>query len=325
MARFRTELFLSPAPFQWGLANPVLALGSCFAEVMGKQLSAHKLPVRINPFGTIFNPLSIGKLLEASLSNQLPEGGWVERDGWWRHYDFHSRFTAPHREEVEAQISQALLNTHQFLHRTDVLLLTFGTAWVYQLKATGAVVANCHKVPAAHFEHHLLSINQIAEAFESAYRALKASRPTAQVILTVSPVRHTRDTLPLNQVSKATLRLACHHLTERWPDVHYFPSYELMIDDLRDYRFYQPDMIHPNEVAETYIWEKLATYLDAPTRAFIAEWADVQKALAHRPFQPDTPAYRQFLEKTLCTLEKLSARADVREEMEEVKKRMNVG
>ncbi|MES2732890.1 MAG: GSCFA domain-containing protein [Bacteroidota bacterium] len=327
MSSFRTELIISPAAFQWGLGNPVLTLGSCFAEVMGRQLAENKLPVLINPFGTIFNPVSISQLITQSVNNALPtdvsNSLFTQRYGCWFHHNFHSRFTANSQEALQQQISLSLNQTNGFLQQTDVVLLTFGTAWAHRLKETGTVVANCHKLPATHFDRHLLTTQEIAAAFDSSYRALKAIRPQLHIILTVSPVRHLKDTIPLNQVSKSTLRLACHELTQRFGDVHYFPSYEFMMDDLRDYRFYQPDMIHPTEVAEAYIWQKFSDiYLNPEAREFITEWADIRKALVHRPFQPESPAHRTFLENTLGKLEKVSQTANVSAEMAEVRQRL---
>ncbi len=323
MPTFRTELILPRAPFQWGMGNPVLTVGSCFAELMGRQLAENKLPVLINPFGILFNPVSIGKLITGAVHNTPLADAWVERQGTWFHYDFHSRFAANQHEALQQQLERAMASTHRFLQRTDVLLLTFGTAWVYTLKATGEVVANCHKVPAGQFERRLLSLREITEAFKRCYLALKELRAPLQIILTVSPVRHTKDTLPLNQVSKSTLRVACHELAQSLPDVHYFPSYELMMDDLRDYRFYQPDMIHPSEVAEAYIWQKFSeAYLTPEAKDFIGEWTEVRKAMAHRPFQPDAMAHRHFLERTLQRLEKLSQQADMSAEIAEVRNRL---
>jgi hypothetical protein len=323
MSSFRTELSIPPASFQLDLQHRVLTVGSCFAEVMGKQLSEHKFPVLINPFGTIFNPLSIHQLLLQAAENHSPSAQWIERSGQWFHYNFHSRFTANSQEALQQQLERTIAQTHHFILTTDVLLLTYGTAWVYTLKESGTVVANCHKVPAAHFERRLISPPEMVQSFEACYQTLKRLRPALQFIITVSPVRHTRDTLPLNQVSKSTLRLGCHELSQTLADVHYFPSYELMIDDLRDYRFYQADMIHPNEVAEDYIWQKFAeAYLSVEAKAFITEWTQVKKALTHRPFQADSAAHRQFLERTLRQLERLAQQADLGEEMAELRRQL---
>jgi uncharacterized protein Usg len=290
---------------------------------MGKRLADNKFTALVNPFGTLFNPVSLSKLLVQAATNLPPDDLWAEHREQWFHYDFHSQFSAAGQQDLQRILIQTTANTHHFMQTADVLLLTYGTAWVYVLKAKGAIVANCHKIPATQFDKRLLSVTEITRSFGHLHEALKALRPDLKVVLTVSPVRHTRDTLPLNQVSKSALLLSCYEISRSFSDVHYFPSYELMMDDLRDYRFYQPDMIHPNEVAEAYIWQKfMVAFLEPEARQFIEEWAEVKKALSHRPFQPHSPAHRQFLMRTLQKLEQLSMYADLREEMEAIRQKL---
>ena len=302
---FRTPVALPPSPQKITLRTPVLAMGSCFAEVMGERLAAHKFTTRVNPFGVIFNPVSLAALLDGALA-----GGSADREGLvhtregWRHYDFHSRLGAADPEALLAQTDAALAATGRFLADAGWLLLTLGTAFVYRRKDNGAVVANCHKVPSASFVKELLPLETIVAALDGTLSRLAGRHPHLRILLTVSPVRHTKDTLPLNAVSKSLLRVACHALASTHPHVQYFPAYEIMLDDLRDYRFYKPDMIHPSEVAETYIWQRLAeAYFDEPTQKFIGEWAKLRQALGHRPFNPNTKAHRDFLRRTLAQLE----------------------
>ena len=273
-----------------------------------------------NPFGTVFNPLSIFKLLRQSLDNQLPDADlFVQNQDIWQHYDFHSSLWSNNRNSPIWQT--ALQNTGDFLKNADYLILTFGTAYGYFLKDQNLkLVANCHKTPAAQFTKALLDVPRIMDDFEATYDLLKIKNPNLQIILTVSPVRHTRDTLPLNQVSKSVLRLACHYLQEHFADVPYFPSYELLLDDLRDYRFYKPDLIHPNEVAETYIFEKFAeSFFDDDLKTFVAEWAKIRQSLSHRLQQTGTENHRLFLENLLQKLKNFSENTDVTAEIEEVK------
>ncbi len=283
----------------------MLAMGSCFAEVMGEKLVAHKFNVLVNPFGVIFNPVSLAGLLSKALAG-TPAGreGLVSTREGWRHYDFHSRLGAPDAEALLMQTDAVLAATGQFLASTGWLLLTLGTAYVYRRKDNGAVVANCHKVSNASFAKELLPLDAIVSALDDVFSRLAGRYPQVQVLLTVSPVRHTKDTLVLNAVSKSLLRVACHALAEKHHHVQYFPAYELMLDDLRDYRFYKPDMIHPSEVAEAYIWQKLAeAYFDKQTERFIREWTKLRQALGHRPFNPHTAAHQDFLRSTLIQLE----------------------
>jgi hypothetical protein len=302
---FRTPVPVSPSAHQITLRTPVLAVGSCFAEVMGEKLAAHKFNVLVNPFGVIFNPVSLAGLLGKALAGAPAdrEGLVSTREGW-RHYDFHSRLGAPDAEALLAQTDAALHATGRFLGDAGWLLLTLGTAFAYRRRDNGAVVANCHKVPNTAFTKELLPLETIVFALDDVLSRLAGRHPHLRVLLTVSPVRHTRDTLPLNAVSKSLLRVACHALAEKHRHVEYFPAYEIMLDDLRDYRFYKPDMIHPSEVAEAYIWQKLAeAYFDEQTLRFTREWAKLRQALSHRPLHPHGEAHRNFLRSTLAGLE----------------------
>jgi hypothetical protein len=323
--RFHTELTPENLPVQIGLHDQIVTVGSCFAEVIGGRLFDHKLAVTNNPFGTVFNPISISKLLTMALRNQQPdERLYVERDGIWFHHDFHSLHWSETREGLRNRLMVVLSETGEALRNADWLMLTFGSAMVYRHLETGQVVANCHKVPGHGFEKYLYQLDHLRAEFNSLLRTLRRTSPKLRILLTVSPVRHTRDTLPMNSVSKATLRLLAHELTI-WNDhVRYFPSYEIMQDDLRDYRFYEADLIHPNKQAEEYIFGKFAeSAFDTKLRDFVREWAGVQKALAHRPLYGNTDTHRRFLTQTLFRLESLSARIDVSAELAEVRERLN--
>ena len=321
---FRTALQPPSYDFEIGLQSPILSLGSCFAQSMGNRLLAHKFKALVNPFGTLFNPISIFKLLQMSLDKDLPndfEEHFVQNQGIWHHYDFHSEFSASTKADLAQNIAKALQKLRHFIHtqKPQVLLLTFGTAWVYELKTSQKVVANCHKTPAQHFEKRLLSLEEITQAFQLLQQPLKNSLPHLQILLTVSPVRHIKDTLPLNTVSKSLLRVLCHQWAENYAQVSYFPSYEMMLDDLRDYRFYEADMLHPNEVAQAYIWEQFQqSFFSENTRQVLKKWAKVQKALQHKAFHPQSPAHRAFLEKTKQQLQNLSAILDLQEELKMV-------
>lgn len=318
---FRTELIVPESPDKITLQTPVLTLGSCFAEVIGSKLVENKIPILSNPFGTLFNPLSIVKLLhDAFEGNQPDELLYIEHQGIWFHYDFHSSLWGTSKKELHERLVATLTAVQQWLSRAEVLIITLGTAFVYRHLESGQWVANCHKTPSSAFRRELLSTEQIVAAFEGLFAKLPAS---IKVIFTVSPVRHTRDTLPINAVSKSVLRVACHELSEL--GYAYFPAYELLLDDLRDYRFYKSDLIHPNEQAEDYIFEQFANaYFTKELQKFIQEWQKIRQALQHRPLYPSTPSHRQFLENLLQKLHKISTSIDAKVEITQVQQQLSL-
>ncbi|QNF33457.1 GSCFA domain-containing protein [Adhaeribacter swui] len=324
---FRTELSIPPQNRRLTLHTPVFTAGSCFAEVMGQKIQHYKVPTLVNPFGTIFNPVSLFTLLQAALQSPPTfTGELVQREELWLAYDFHSSFAAPSGPELLMRIQQAITQSHNFLKQADTLVLTFGTAVGYIHKASNQLVANCHKIPQSQFQKRLLAISQIVASFNSFYAVLQQVNPNARIVLTVSPVRHLKETIEGNSVSKSILRVACQELQERYAEVNYFPAYELLLDDLRDYRFYKPDLIHPTEVAEDYIWEKFKTaYFDQDFQQFTEKWDKIRQALAHKPFHPESVNHQQFLKKLLNQLEELNTKVDCRSEISAVKKQLIAG
>ena len=321
---FRTELPLTPASHQLPLSARVLTIGSCFSDTIGSRLAESKVHTLVNPFGTLFNPVSACKLLRAAAGEEMDwQQHLVEARGRWQSYDFHANIGADSPVELLQNIQQLSRDTGVFLATADVVVLTLGTAWAYRLKETDELVSNCHKVPADKFSKELLTPDEIINAVAETHAYLRLRNPKLRFVLTVSPVRHLKDTLPLNAVSKSVLRVACHYLSELLPDVSYFPAYELLLDDLRDYRFYAADMLHPSQVAEDYIWERFArTYFDVEFGRFRKEWESVRQALSHRPLHPAVPEHRQFLVGTLERLERLSRQADMRMEILEIRKQI---
>jgi hypothetical protein len=321
---FRTELPLTPHARHLPLSARVLTIGSCFSDSIGARLAADKVHTLVNPFGTVFNPLSACQLLRAAAGEDMDwQQHVVEARGRWQSYDLHASIGADSPVELLQDIQQLLRDTGVFLATADVVVLTLGSAWVYRLRETGELVNNCHKVPADKFDKELLTPDEIINAVAETHAYLRRRNPRLRFVLTVSPVRHLKDTLPLNAVSKSVLRVACHYLSELLPDVSYFPAYELLLDDLRDYRFYAEDMLHPSKVAEDYIWERFArTYFDADFGRFRKEWEAVQKALGHRPLHLGAPEHWQFLESTLERLERLASQADFRMEILDVRRQI---
>lgn len=324
MKQFRTEIKTIPAASRISLKGSLLTQGSCFADAIGNCLSINKLNAMVNPFGVIYNPESIHKVLTCSIFNEpLPEHSYLYHHDVHLNYNTHSQFSALERSELISRLVNTIGSTHYFLKDTQWLLITYGTAWAYHRKDTGEIVANCHKMPADVFTKTLMEEEQIIDSFKSFYNSLKAYNPGIKIILTVSPVRHLKDTLELNSVSKSVLRVACHKIINRFDAVEYFPAYEMIMDDLRDYRFYKSDMLHPTTEAEDYIWEKFAQrYLDDEAKDFISKWNVILSALRHRPFHASSSMHQQFLRDTLKKLEELKPVVVVDEEVAFIKQQI---
>jgi hypothetical protein len=322
---FRTELTIAPQERQLARTARVLTVGSCFADSIGSRLRLNKVNALVNPFGTVFQPLALAQLLRAAAGE---EQDWqqhvVEARGRWQSYDFHSTIGAESPVELLQTIQETVRRVGDFVRTADVVVLTLGTAWAYRLRETGELVSNLHKLPAGLFEKELLTADEIVNGLAEVHALLRRVNPTIRIVLTVSPVRHVKDTLPLNAVSKSVLRVACHYLSELLPGVSYFPAYELLTDELRDYRFYAADMLHPSEVAEDYIWDKFArAYFDADFGRFRKEWAAVRQSLGHRPLHLGAPEHRTFLDQTAERLERLASQGvDVRQELRDVQRQL---
>jgi hypothetical protein len=321
---WRTELQVRPAKNKISLAHKIFTIGSCFSDEIGQRLLENKFTVSKNPFGTVYNPVSIHELLCLGLNNELPDiESYASNGDIHFNYHFHSLFSSLKRNDLEERIRKSIHESNNFLSGADRIIITYGTALVFYLKGTQKVVANCHKMPPVNFEKRLLTEAEIVKSFEGLYSRLKSANAAAKIILTVSPVRHLKDTLELNSVSKSILRTACHCLTNRFSDVEYFPAYEILLDDLRDYRFYKSDLLHPSEEAVEYIWEKFFNaYFDEPAKKFITEWKKIMTSLAHKPFQPRSESHVKFLKSVLSELEKWETLVDVSKERSEVIQRI---
>lgn len=302
---FRTVLQGAPAPVQLSLHNPILTVGSCFAARLSDKLESSKFCVLSNPFGTLFNPLAIGQILQMSVQGTMPgKQTYVCREGVFYNVLLHSSFCAGSQALLEARIRDTLTSVRSWLSRTEWLVITWGTAWGYRYN--GQVVGNCHKLSADNFEKTLLEVHEIECDLLQLIELLHGVCPHVKVLLTVSPVRHLLDSLSMNAVSKSTLRLAAHRLEERVATVYYFPAYELMMDDLRDYRFYKADMIHPSALAFDYIWQFFCRYYtDRETQSFLQVWQRIQKDLAHQPIHRGSAQHKRFLESVLSKLKRV--------------------
>lgn len=311
---FRTELTATPSKVKIDLQRPILLVGSCFSDSIGEILIENKFDALPNPFGVVYNPISIFNLLENSiLKKSYDDNSFAQQNEIWYNYHFHSEVSALTKEELATKITEKMSRVGEWLAKEQsTLILTLGTAFVYSYIKNDEIVANCHKMPASLFEKQLLSQKQIIKAFEKLYGILPKN---LHIILTVSPVRHIKDSIPLNAVSKSILRLVCHELSEQFENISYFPAYEYLIDDLRDYRFYDADMLHPNRQAIDYVFAKFGeTYFDIGTQAFLKKWDKIHKSLHHSAFYSETKAHQQFLKNLLLQLQSITE-IDVSEEI----------
>ena len=322
---FRTEIHVEPAEEKITLSTPLLSIGSCFSDCIGKRFADFKFDILANPYGTVYNPTSIGKLLKYAITSSTPaQSTFVETQGLHANYDFHSSFSQPDCSSLTSRILESIETTRQHLMKTKWLIITLGTAFVYKHKESNEIVANCHKVPSDRFIKSLLSVDEVLSAFRDLLPILSKVNDQIKIILTVSPVRHIKDTLEQNSVSKSILRLAADHLVKAYDQVQYFPSYEIMMDDLRDYRFYKSDMLHPTEDAENYIWEKFGDrYFDDATRSFLQEWTKIRRAINHKPFNVASEGHQSFVKKTLDKLRQFEHIIDISDEQRRLTIQLN--
>lgn len=304
---FRTNIAPVPAPFSLSHADRLLVMGSCFAETIGQRLRESGFRIVQNPFGVVYNPASMVRSLIRLMQKEPFQAGELDVfDGLYHSFNHHGSFSGSNPEEVLEHINAAYWQAASALKDTSRLILTLGTSWVYTLKKTDQVVSNCHKFPAGNFNHHRLSVIDIVDEFTYVFDWLFQQHPDLRIILTVSPIRHQKDGFHANNISKSILLLAVEELVEQFPHVYYYPSYELMMDDLRDYRFYADDMLHPSTLASSYIWEHFTeTCFSKQTREMAKHVQQIRKAMEHRPFHPDESAYRRFAQKNLAAIEGL--------------------
>ena len=296
-------------------ANPIdynskiVSFGSCFAENMGDKLLYYKFQTQVNPFGIIFNPFSIEKLIErVVLQRYFTKDDIFFFNERWHCYEVHSELSDADAEVVLSKLNRILSDTQKQLQQATHIIITYGTSWVYRHIETNAIVANCHKVPQKQFSKELLSIDSIQKSIQNTVSLIATLNPKCNFIFTVSPVRHLKDGFVENQVSKAHLIAAIYATTNtKQQTLNYFPSYEIMMDELRDYRFYADDMMHPSPMAIDYIWERFAATQIAASAITTMELVQtIQKGLAHRPFNPNSESHQKFeanLKEKIATLE----------------------
>lgn len=280
--------------------SKIVSLGSCFAVNIGLKLDYFKFRNTTNPFGILFHPLALEKFIGYALQQkQFTESDIFQLNDLWHCFDAHSDLSHPDKEVLLGNLNQACSLAYAELKEATHLIITLGTAWVYRNIASGNLVANCHKVPQKEFTKELLSPETIKQSLESIIARVTEVNPKLNFIFTVSPVRHIKDGFTENQWSKANLISGLHQtINNKQQTINYFPSYEIMMDELRDYRFYAEDMIHPSAIAVDYIWERFTeAYITSEAQQTMKLADNIQKGLSHRPFNPDTEQHQVFLQK----------------------------
>ena len=310
--QFTTKIPIQKSNFPIDYDSKIMLLGSCFAENMGEKFEYFKFQTIVNPFGIIFNPVSLEKLIRRSIEKRkFTENDIFFHNDLWHCYDVHSELSNSDKSFFLNSLNELINSTHQQLNDSTHIIITLGTSWVYRHRQaqsdSDGVVANCHKVPQKEFTKELLSIQQIEESIESIISLVHSVNPNCKFIFTVSPVRHIKDGFIENTLSKAHLISAIHKIINHHPLPNtYFPAYEIMMDELRDYRFYGEDMLHPNQTAIDYIWiQFFQNYISESEFGLMNDICSIQKGLNHRPFNPNTKSHQKFLEATKIKIGKI--------------------
>ena len=303
MIKLSTEVSLPEMPEKLSYRRKSMMMGSCFAESIGTKLQDLCFPIDVNPFGILYNPVSIVNSLEILMSGKLfGEEDLFYANGLWNSFYHHSRFSNLDKQDCLADINNRIAEASKTLRQSNLLFITFGTSWVFEDKSSRQIVSNCHKLPASTFHHYRLRSAQIVEIWIKLIERIFDINPKIQLVFTVSPIRHLKDGEHENQLSKAILLIAVDELIKhfRGEKINYFPSYEIVLDELRDYRFYASDMVHMNEVAVDLIREKVASvFIDPEDRKISLEIEKLRQALNHRPLNVVSDEYKQFIEKQL--------------------------
>ena len=304
--KFRTEIEHKPLKKAIDYSTNIFAIGSCFASNIAARLIRAKFRVVTSPTGILFNPASIARTLTAFATNQAVDPKRiVSRGEEWVSLDCHSDLVGSTSKEAETLWQNAISEGHNALQSASCVIITLGTAWVYEHNATGEIVANCHKIPQRDFTRRRLSVTEICELFRPLIKGVLKSK---QVIFTISPVRHIADGLAENSLSKATLRLAIEELCQEFSNADYYPAYEIVTDDLRDYRFYGDDLVHPSSAAIDYIWEHFVNCaLSSDARQLLTKVEKIVAAASHRPTNPSSEEYKKFCSRYLAEAKALSS------------------
>jgi len=308
MEPLQTRVNIPQSTVQIGYRTKCLLMGSCFSDYIGQIMTGYKFPVQMNPFGTLFNPASIADSIDILIKEKTFTPGELQyHDGLWLSFSHYTGFSHPDKDVCLSHINNSVSQAAVWLKQSRFLILTFGTAWIYRLKDTRKLVANCHKLPSASFSKEFLGPSEIITRYDHLLSLLKKINPDLTLIFTLSPVRHWADGAVNNQLSKSVLHYSIHEILKNHPQACYFPSYEIFMDELRDYRFYASDMLHPSEQATRYIWERFCdSSMDEESRQLLIEVMAISKAAQHRPVNANSEAHRKFQQHMLQKIEQLT-------------------
>lgn len=307
MQAFRSEIKLEHDQYPMiQLSSKVFLIGSCFSDNVGEKFTASGIQTNSNPLGIAYNPASIAKHLERIVKNDpFTPADLMQKGEFFNSFELHGSFDREKAEQLLEDTNRIISHSHEFLKQASHVFITLGTAWVYLLRENGQIVNNCHKLPSSAFEKQLLSLDHCNLYCQQMIDSIQSMNENAEIIFTISPVRHLKDGFTQNSLSKSTLRLAIEHSLQN--NVTYFPSYEMVMDDLRDYRFYERDLMHPNEIAVDYIWEKLSqSMMTKETIKNMDRIARVKRSLAHRSLNPGSTSEKDFLNKLKKQIRELS-------------------
>ena len=303
--KFHFEFDIKKLPELINYKQKLFLVGSCFTENIGEKLKQYKFTVLENPHGILFNPISVAEALTDYIEcNQYGEDNLFQYNGAWHSWKHHSRFSGLNAQDAISKINTSITSAHKYLKESEYVMITLGSAWVYTLTEEAlnarkdSVAANNHKAPASWFHRRLLTVEEVLQGLDNSLHRLFLFNPALKIIFTISPVRHLREGVIENNRSKAVLIQAVHHLVDNFDNLYYFPAYELVIDDLRDYRFYAEDLVHPNYAATQYVWEKFVeTCMDEKTKVLMKGIHLINLAHQHKAFNPSSEQHQNFLKK----------------------------
>ena len=300
--QFTTKIPINKSNNPIDYSSRILAMGSCFSENMGEKFEYFKFQNNVNPFGIIFNPVAIENLVSRAVHQQkFTEEAVFFHNDLWHCFEVHSKLSNPNKEAFLRTLNSLVDELHFQISKLTHFQITYGTSWVYRHIETEKIVANCHKVPQKQFSKEILSIETIEKSIQNTIDLIQKINPNCHFVFTVSPVRHIKDGFVENQRSKAHLITSLQNIlqTEHYKlNTEYFPSFEILMDELRDYRFYADDMLHPSQAAIDYIWiQFFENYISASEFATMNQVCEIQRALKHKPFNPNSESHKKFLEK----------------------------